>query len=65
MCTDIGFRAVELINYLEPQIKDMEEREGRPVTPMVHPKISNLREFIETFAFQFVRGANAERVSNS
>jgi hypothetical protein len=36
MCTDISFKAVELIAKLEPKIKEMEEKEGKPVTPQVH-----------------------------
>jgi ADP-specific Phosphofructokinase/Glucokinase conserved region len=43
----------------------MEEEEGEPVVANVHLEISSLREFIETFAYQFMNGANAERVSNS
>ena len=31
----------------------------------MHPQISSLREFVETFAYQFTKGANAERVSGS
>lgn len=41
------------------------EQSGEPIVAKVHPQISNLREFIETFAYQFSHGANAERVSNS
>jgi hypothetical protein len=64
-CTDINFRASELIALIEPLILKMEEEEGEPVEAKVHTQITNLREFIETFAYQFMHGANAERVSNS
>ena len=43
----------------------MEVEDGKPVEAFIHPKISTLREFIETFAYQFSHGANAERVSDS
>jgi hypothetical protein len=43
----------------------MEEKEGRKVKAQVHAQMSTLREFIETFAYQFQHGANAERVSAS
>lgn len=33
MCTDISFSAVDLINKLEPMILEMEEKEGKAVTP--------------------------------
>ena len=65
MCTDINFRATELIALLEPMILEMEKKEGRLVKPIVHAQISTLREFIETFAYQFMHGANSERVSKS
>ena len=50
MCTDINFRAVDVINMLEEKIVQMEEEEGE-IKAYVHPKISTLREFIETFAY--------------
>lgn len=31
----------------------------------IHPKITNLREFVETFAYKFQNGANAEISSGS
>mmetsp|Transcript_29834 Transcript_29834/g.45532 ORF Transcript_29834/g.45532 Transcript_29834/m.45532 type:complete len:214 (+) Transcript_29834:228-869(+) len=65
ICTDINFRAIDLIHFLEPDIFKMEEEEGELVEAKVHPEITNLREFIETFAYQFRNGANAERVTNS
>lgn len=65
MCTDINFKAVELINLLEPKILSMEKQEGKEIKPIVHAEISTLREFIETFAYQFMHGANSERVSKS
>lgn len=60
-CIDVNFKASELLDLLEPLILNMEEEDGIPITPKVHDKIGNLREFIETFAYQFVNGANAER----
>ena len=62
-CTDISFVAKDLIQILEPEIEEMENRENLEIVPKVHEKITNLREFIETFAYQFSNGANAERVS--
>jgi len=64
-CTDINFRAIDLIHYLEPEILKLEEEEGEEIEAKVHSEITNLREFIETFAYQFRNGANSERVTNS
>jgi len=52
-CTDINFRAYELINLIQPQILKLEKDEGKLITMKVHPQITNLREFVETFAYQF------------
>jgi len=43
----------------------MEKDEGKPVEPKVHQQITTLREFIETFTYQMINGANAERVCGS
>ena len=51
MCTDINFKAVDLIKFLEPQILELEKNEGKLIQPMVHTKITNLREFLETFTY--------------
>ena len=52
-CTDVNFFAKDLIKLLEPKILELEEKEGKSIEAIVHPKISTLREFIETFAYQF------------
>jgi len=65
MCTDVNFRAADLISLIEPQITEMEEQDGRKVEPWVHPKIGTLREFVETFAYHFSHGVNAEKLSES
>ena len=41
----------------------MEKTENKEVTPWVHKEMSGLREFIDTFAYYFSKGANAEKVS--
>mmetsp|Transcript_7455 Transcript_7455/g.12602 ORF Transcript_7455/g.12602 Transcript_7455/m.12602 type:complete len:373 (-) Transcript_7455:848-1966(-) len=64
-CTDINFKASELIALIEPQILELEKEMGEEIEPKVHSKIETLKEFIETFAYQFMNGANAERVCNS
>lgn len=65
MCDDIVFRSPELFKVLEPRINALEKEEGKPIEAKVHPQITNLREFAETFAYQFKHGANAERVCSS
>ena len=51
MCTDINFRAADLIKLLEWNIYQMEFKQKKKIVPKVHPQITNLREFIETFAY--------------
>lgn len=58
-CMDIGFRAVDLFQAIQPQIEKL-EKEGK-IKPYVHAQITNLRMFIETFLYYFSNGANAER----
>lgn len=65
MCMDVSIQAVDLFKRIEPMIQKMEEEEKKPVVPQVHKSISNLREFTETFAIKFQKGANAEYVSKS
>ena len=62
-CTDFSFRAVDLFKLLEPAIFELEKDE--PIDPKSHLQITTLREFVETFLFHFMNGANAERVSQS
>jgi hypothetical protein len=50
-CTDINFRASDLIALIEPEIVAMEKKDGKKVVAQVHSQISTLREFIETFAY--------------
>jgi len=50
-CTDINFRASDLIALIEPEILAMEKEDGKEVVAQVHSQISTLREFIETFAY--------------
>jgi FtsZ-binding cell division protein ZapB len=49
MCTDINFRAIDLLNLLQPKIEELEKE--KIIEAKVHSKISNLREFLETFAY--------------
>lgn len=58
-CMDIGFRAVDLFQAIQPEIEEI-EKEGK-IKPYVHAKINDLRKFIETFLYYFSNGANAER----
>ena len=58
-CMDIGFRAVDFFQAIQPQIEKL-EKEGK-IKPYVHAQITNLRMFIETFLYYFSNGANAER----
>ena len=57
-CMDVSFHAKEL---LEGPLAREVQALGQ-VKPHVHPQISTLREFIETFLYYFSQGANAERV---
>ena len=52
-CTDINFKAKELFELIQPEILKMEKEEGQVVKMKVHPQITTLREFVETFAYQF------------
>lgn len=63
MCTDINFKAIDLLKLLQPKIDELEKE--KLIEAKVHNKITNLREFLETFAYQFMHGANAERVCSS
>lgn len=64
-CTDISFNVVDLFKVLDPEIRKMEQDEKIEIKPQVHDEIRTLRQLVETFTFQFMNGANAERVSHS
>ncbi len=51
MCTDINFKAVDLLKVLQPKIEELEKKEGRLIEAKVHSQITTLREFLETFAY--------------
>ena len=60
-CRDLGFRAVDLFEALEPEIRVIQEKSQ--LTPKVHEAVSDLESFIETFLYFFEQGSNAEYVS--
>ena len=62
-CKDVGFKAVELIEALKPEIDAMMKEDARPLKPQVHSGLKDLRTFLETFLFHFSLGQNAEYVS--
>ena len=59
-CEDIGFRAKDLFTALEKEINEI-----GTITPKIHSKISNLKEFVETFIKHFSEGVNGEYVSQN
>ena len=62
-CVDVNFRAVDLFKLMQPEISQLNK--VAKLIPQVHDKLSELREFLETFLYYFERGANAERVTDS
>ena len=64
-CMDINFRAIDMLQALHREYKELLKISGGTLIPQVHEKISDLREFTETFLYYFSQGANAERVSVS
>lgn len=50
-CTDIGFRATEIFQQLHDELEKLKSE--APIELRVHPKISTLREFVETFLYYF------------
>ena len=62
-CMDVNFRAVDMLQALHQEYKELLKISGGTLIPQVHEKISDLRDFTETFLYYFSQGANAERVS--
>ena len=49
-CVDVNFRAVDLFKSIDDIIKGLE---GGPLVPQMHEKLDTLRQFTETFLYQF------------
>ena len=62
-CIDMGFRAKDFFEVFGKEIRKLSSES--PITPRVHSRIVDLRQFVETFLYYFSQGANAERVSVS
>jgi len=52
-CMDIGFRAVDMFQALNKEYIELLNISGGRLIPQVHEKISDLREFTETFLYYF------------